>query len=111
MRSLILLAIGASIAAGPAAAQAGPADAVARGVKTAQRCAMCHAVGPSGRSPSWFAPTFAGLASRKNAAELRQNLQHIASKGHHGLRPRQISQAEAADVAAYIASLKRPSRR
>lgn len=107
MRALILALAAASLTT---AATAGPvrSPGVDRGAQVAQRdCAICHAVGASGRSPNGAAPAFPGIARRYNPIGLEKALVRIARQGHFEMRPHALSEADAADLAAYIEDLGR----
>lgn len=107
MRGVVILAAAvASLAT--AAAAAGPvrSPGVDRGAQVAQRdCAICHAIGPTGRSPNGAAPAFPGIARRYNPIGLEKALVRIARQGHFEMRPHALSEADAADLAAYIGDL------
>jgi cytochrome c len=109
-RGLIASAVlSVSVAAAGAGRAAKPADAaVARGAQIAQRCAACHAVGVAGPSRNNGAPPFRALRLRYNPLGLEQALQRVARFGHYEMRPQQLSDADADDLAAYIATLQRP---
>ncbi|MFC3068361.1 c-type cytochrome [Phenylobacterium soli] len=101
----LTLAVGV---AGPTLAAAPPAPAVDHGAEVAQRCAACHAVGREGASPNNGAPPFRKLTARYNPIGLEKALKRIGRFGHFEMRPQQMSDADMADLAAYIASLEAP---
>jgi mono/diheme cytochrome c family protein len=81
------------------------ADA-SRGADFARRwCAGCHLIAPDQPSMLTFAPPFASIAQRSNlnARELANSL--LAP--HPQMPDRALSRDEAADIAAYIKSLRK----
>jgi len=96
-RGLVLAGV---IAAAPALA----ADAD-NGERLARRwCASCHVVAADQRRPTGEAPPFASIAKKPdfNAAQLALFL----LEPHPKMPNMQLSRSEAADLAAYIATLK-----
>lgn len=86
------------------------APGIDRGAHVAQRdCALCHAVGPTGRSPNFAAPPFARVRLRYNPISLERALTNISKHGHFEMRPQRISSSDVADLAAYIQSLAPPA--
>ena len=81
--------------------------AVVSGAQIAKtRCATCHAIGLSAESPKPGAPTFDEIRLEYNAPSLERKLGHIAKHGHRSMKPLAISPHEAADIAAYVESLR-----
>ncbi|TAK49425.1 MAG: c-type cytochrome [Xanthobacteraceae bacterium] len=90
------------------AALAPPAQAAdaQNGEKLAQRwCVSCHVVGPGQRAASADTPPFSAIASRSGftAAEVALFL----LTPHPRMPDMNLSRAEAADLAAYIAAQRR----
>ena len=107
MRALLILAAAVAVAM-PAGAAPVKSPGVDRGAQVAQRdCAICHAVGATGRSPNGAAPPFPGIAGRYNPIALEQALKRIASQGHFEMRPHALADADAADLAVYIQDLSK----
>jgi mono/diheme cytochrome c family protein len=80
--------------------------AAQRGADIAQaRCAQCHAVALEEKSPVRDAPLFRVLSRVYAADRLEMKLLDIAEQGHFEMPRVSLSEEEAADVAAYIASL------
>lgn len=79
-------------------------DPVARGreIVTA-KCAVCHAVGPTGDSPNPGAPRFRRLNARYDVEDLAEGLAEGLTVGH-GPMPEWVFPPE--DVAAIVAYLK-----
>jgi mono/diheme cytochrome c family protein len=81
--------------------------AVQSGEQIAQkRCASCHAIGLQARSPKVHAPTFDEIRLEYNAPYLEKKLADIAKRGHRSMPAIPISPKEAADIAAYVESLR-----
>jgi len=75
------------------------------GAALAERwCASCHVISSKQNLASGFAPSFASIARRStlDAASLAQSL----AVPHPQMPDRALSQKEAADLAAYLRSLK-----
>lgn len=107
-QALARLALTAMLCAGPAAARTPGTEepAVLRGAETAQaRCSGCHAVALETEGPAANAPLFRVLSRLYPADRLRAKLLDISKNGHFQMPPVEMSQAEASDLAAYIASL------
>jgi mono/diheme cytochrome c family protein len=82
-------------------------DDVSRGEAIAQlRCAPCHAVGASDRSPRSAAPPFRRLRMRFNEIAWERALRQIAEGGHDEMPPVAIDPSEASDLHAYVGSLR-----
>lgn len=96
-------ACGVLLAAGTALpAQAG-AD---NGERLAQRwCASCHAVGPQQTRAASDAPPFSAIAARENYSGALIALYLL--NPHPRMPDMNLTRAEAADLAAYIATQKR----
>ncbi len=100
VRGLVLLI--AFVVAGTAAPQARAADA-GRGLQLAQsHCASCHIVAPHARNEVADAPPFEVIAKKYiyNESAIRQ-----AITGPHRKMNFSPGHQEAADIAAYIATL------
>jgi mono/diheme cytochrome c family protein len=70
------------------------------------RCASCHAIGLNSRSPKVHAPTFDEIRLEYNGPALERKLAKISKEGHRSMKPLAISSHEAADLAAYVESLR-----
>ncbi|MFG1264294.1 c-type cytochrome [Xanthobacter aminoxidans] len=93
-----------------AAAPARAADAVA-GRSLAERwCASCHVVGTAPQSAASDAPTFAAIAARDgdvSGAPSGSWLAFRLLKPHPQMPQVSLTRTEAADLAAYFATLKK----
>jgi len=79
---------------------------IERGLVIAQReCASCHAIGPTGDSPTPMSPPFRALASDFSGPTLEARLLVISDLGHQEMRPAGLDAAEVRDLAAYIETL------
>ncbi|MCR5879299.1 cytochrome c [Phenylobacterium sp. J367] len=107
LRNVSILALGLLAAAcatsrEPAAGGAFSPSALA-GERLAWRaCAGCHAVGPTGDSPSSAAPRFRDLSLKFNPLSLEHRLGQISRDGHYEMPPVFISPEEARQLTAYI---------
>ncbi len=99
---LLLLA-----ACAPAAPQAPPPDAAAGQRIAEQRCAACHAVGPTGASPRAGAPAFRDLHRRYPVDQLAESLAEGIVTGHPDMPVFTFDRAEIEDFLAYLRSLER----
>jgi len=106
MTGPVLAAALSAVLAASAGSGAPPDARAAHGAQLAERCAGCHATGTAGASRNAGAPPFRSLA-RRNPIALEQVLGRISRFGHYGMRPMSLSDSDAADIAAYIASLDR----
>jgi len=103
-------ALSAALAAG--AAQGGLLNGQVRhGAQLAQRCEACHAIGQADHGRNSRALAFRVLARRNNPIGLEQALRRIVKSGHYQMRPVAISESDATDIAAYIATLAEPPTR
>jgi mono/diheme cytochrome c family protein len=68
-------------------------------------CATCHVVAASQQRPTGEAPPFAGIAKRKDFNATR--LTNFLLDPHPKMPNMSLSRTEAADIAAYIATLAR----
>ena len=100
----VVLPIG--ILAGPAAAQA-PRGDVAAGQRLAeQSCARCHVMPPN-QGQGWTdAPSFVAIANQPTPTA--RSLQDVIEKPHAHMAGTGLKPTPAADVAAYIMSLRQP---
>jgi mono/diheme cytochrome c family protein len=79
---------------------------VSRGADLARRwCSGCHLVARNQPSIIVFAPPFASIAQRPNFNALELSTSLLAP--HPQMADRALSRDEAADIAAYIRSLRR----
>ena len=102
MTRLIAALLSVTILAAPAGAWA--ADA-ANGKKLAERwCVTCHIVSQQQKSGTTQAPTFAEVAKRPHVDAPMVAFYLMAP--HPKMPDMSLSRAEAADLAAYIVSLK-----
>ena len=101
LRSAGLLAV-LAFAAQPVRA----ADASAGRALAERWCAGCHVVGPAPQSATSDAPTFAALAARDGDIS-GSWLAFRLLKPHPQMPQVSLSRAEAADLAAYFATLKK----
>ena len=102
-----MILIGGAAAALVLLAPAANPPAVQSGEQIAQaRCASCHAIGLKARSPKVHAPTFDEIRLEYNAPYREKKLADIAKRGHRGMPAIPISPKEAADIAAYVESLR-----
>lgn len=87
-------------------AQARPASAGAdNGARLAQRwCASCHVVGTEQRRATTDAPPFSAIATRENYSGALIALYLLTP--HPRMPDMNLTRAEAADLAAYIATQK-----
>lgn len=101
---LPLFAILAAVSALLSAPPAGAADA-RNGEQLAQRwCAACHVVQSAQRTASADAPPFEEMAKRPTFTE--NGLATFLISTHQKMPDMNLTRAEAADIAAYIGSLK-----
>lgn len=102
------LAIGllASCASAPAIDASRPyGGAAARGADLARaQCAACHAIGVGAHHPATEAPDFASVAARYRDYRLDWELEAISSVGHYRMPRKPLTQAEIADLTAFIRS-------
>jgi mono/diheme cytochrome c family protein len=78
-----------------------------RGQRVAERdCAGCHATGPSGDSPSAFAPPFRNLRLRYNPISLQRHVSDVVKNGVYSMPPQLLSTSDAEDIADYIEWLR-----
>lgn len=107
MRLSAAAAVLCATALAATSALAAPVDpTAAHGAQIAQRCAACHAVGLEGASRNNGAPPFRTLRLRYNPLGLQQALKRVGRFGHYEMRPASLSDADMADLAAYIATLE-----
>ena len=86
--------------------QAGLAADAGHGQQLAQRwCASCHAVTADARQTTDIPPPFAAIAQRPDFDAAR--LAYFLLNPHPVMPNMGLSQTEAADLAAYIASLRK----
>jgi mono/diheme cytochrome c family protein len=96
----VLLLLTATCIVGPALA----ADAT-NGEQLARRwCATCHVVAPDQQGPTGEAPPFAAIAKKPDFGEAR--VAFFLLDPHPRMPNMNLSRAEAADLAAYIAKLR-----
>ncbi|MEO8112861.1 MAG: cytochrome c [Phenylobacterium sp.] len=109
--ALLAVAGGCATSGRPMAGGAAPGSAVERGHFFVQRsCAGCHAVNALGDSPNAEAPPFRSVRMRHNEISLERMLADISQKGHFRMPPVYMSDAEIADIVAYIQTVE-PARR
>lgn len=98
----------ALLSAGLGAISPSPANepAIIRGAEIAQaRCAGCHGVALEAASPVHDAPLFRVLSRLYSAERLEMKLLDISENGHFEMPRVEMSEADATDLAQYIASL------
>ncbi|WP_296816666.1 cytochrome c [Brevundimonas sp.] len=79
-----------------------------RGHEIAQaRCATCHAVGRDGGSPDGEAPAFRDLPATSRLLFEDADLRSRMTTGHPVMPDVELSEAELADLTAYLRSLER----
>jgi mono/diheme cytochrome c family protein len=101
LRSILLAAFALSVAASPGLA----ADA-AHGLDIAKRwCVSCHVVSPEQASASADVPPFASIAQRPNFSAA--GIAYFLLDPHPKMPTLPLSRAEADDIAAYIATLRK----
>ncbi len=101
---IVRLVTGALLLAGLCHTPAAAAD-VQRGKELAQRwCAECHLVAPEQRRASADVATFASLAARPDFSAAQ--LAFFLLDPHPKMPNLSLTRDEAADLAAYIATLK-----
>jgi len=98
------LALALSVVAGPALAA--PADAAAGRALAERWCAACHLVAPGQGGAVSDAPTFAAIAAR-DADVSGAWLSFRLLKPHPQMPQVSLSRDEAADLAAYFATLRK----
>ena len=104
MRYLSLILFAMLLA--PFAAQA---QDIAGGERVArQRCTGCHEIGERPKAPFGFAPSFAKIARMKGMTQT--SIEVFLGTPHEVMPNYTLSSKEIRDVAAYIASLREPSR-
>jgi mono/diheme cytochrome c family protein len=104
------LAVSAAVLACLAAAGANAAGNPARGKDIAEKkCALCHAVGPTGDSAAPKAPPFRTLSERYPIDSLQEALAEGITVGHEGvampefrMEPREID-----DFLSYLNSINK----
>jgi len=104
-RSKFRLAVLLTAAAVLAASPAGAADASNGGRLAARWCAACHVVAPNQRGTTGEAPPFATIARRTDFSAARIAL--FLLDPHPKMPDMGLTRSEAADLAAYIASLRK----
>lgn len=83
-----------------------PAPDLARGQSIAQeKCAACHAIGPSGDSPLPDAPRFRDLHERFDVADLQEALAEGIIVGHGPMPAWALSATDVRDLIGYLKSL------
>lgn len=107
-RSGIIVAAGALLAFGSAAAQDAPArdrpgDPFEGRIIAERWCANCHSIGP-GSVGLEIAPPFAGIAEMRSEAP--EWLRVWLSTPHAGMPDLNLSRQEIADVIAYLQTLE-----
>ncbi len=96
--SLFLLAIASSLAR---------ADDIAAGKKLVEdNCSRCHAVGPTGDSPLAKAPPFREVVTRYPPESLGEALVEGIVTGHNEMPEFVFEADQAAEIIAYLDSLK-----
>jgi mono/diheme cytochrome c family protein len=88
----------------PRAASAAPADPAHGGTLARQWCASCHVVASDQRGTVTEAPPFATIARRPDFDSAKLAL--FLLDPHPKMPDMNLTRAEAADLAAYIATLK-----
>lgn len=107
--ALCCLALAAQACASAPKSPGPLAAAQARGHALAvEVCAQCHAVEATGQSPDRRAPLFRTLSGEYVPLTLQRRLTEIAETGHYAMPAVKVDSDQAADLAAYINSLKRP---
>lgn len=97
------LAVGLMLAA---SGSAHAADAAAGGALAERWCASCHVVGPAQKTAQSDAPSFTAIAAR--TVDLSAPWLAFRLLSPHPQMPEvSLSRAEASDLAAYFASLKK----
>jgi mono/diheme cytochrome c family protein len=104
-RSKFPLAVLFTAAAVSAASAAIAADASNGGRLAARWCAACHVVAPNQRGTTGEAPPFATIARRADFSAARIAL--FLLDPHPKMPDMALTRSEAADLAAYIASLRK----
>jgi mono/diheme cytochrome c family protein len=106
MKRLGTALLAGSIAASSFAAFAQEPGNARMGRDIAQiRCAECHAVGKGAlRSRNSLAPTFETLAIRRDVSEM--GLRSLLRHSHREMPAQALKDNEAADLAAYILTLR-----
>ena len=109
LAALLAVALTSACATGatpPTAPVASLGVAIDRGEAIArQKCAACHAVGPTGDSPATMAPPFRALAQDLPAPSLEDRLLAISDLGHQEMRPAGLDASEVRDLVAYLETL------
>lgn len=105
---LVVLGLAAPFLATPflAAVPARAADATAGRVIAERWCAGCHVVGSTPQSAASDAPTFAAIAARDGDVS-GPWLAFRLLKPHPQMPQVALTRAEAADLAAYLATLRK----
>ena len=70
-------------------------------------CARCHAIGRTGGSPLAAAPPFRTIHRRYPVEQLAEALAEGMETGHPVMLEFQLSQAQIADLVAYLRTLER----
>lgn len=95
----------ASAASAPVTAAAG--DRISEGRALAEaRCASCHAIDSTLRSPRDKAPSFRELRVRFNGITWRRTMDEIAKGGHDEMPALALETRDVEAVEAYIKSLR-----
>lgn len=102
----MLLALPMSAAAEVPDAAAAPASAAHGRVLVSRNCSGCHATGPTGASPNRAAPPMRTLHERYPIEDLSEAMSEGLMNGHTGMPVFSFSNAEAADIIAYLTRIQ-----
>ncbi|WP_292160794.1 cytochrome c [Brevundimonas sp.] len=106
LTGVVLAACSTAPEAPPPARQTDPA-AVLRGEALAQqRCAACHAVGPTGASPMAEAPPFRDLHTRYPVRFLEEALAEGLTTAHPAMPQVELQPDQIRDLIAWLESLE-----
>lgn len=106
-KSVLFLALAASVAAVPAGAQTAKDTQIENGHAVAvKECSFCHAVEAAGKSPRYGAPEFRHILARYHSNMLRVELVEGIKIGHRNMPRFSFNPAAVDDLILYLQSIQ-----
>jgi cytochrome c len=102
----LLLALPVAAVADPSDAPLPPVSAAHGRLLVSRNCSGCHAIGPTGASPNRAAPPMRTLHERYPIEDLSEAMTEGLMNGHTGMPVFSFSNAEAADIIAYLTRIQ-----